>query len=463
EYYVHEARFSSIRGPDRLLDYDVGYYYQEFDGVSLFNLPVYPGGAFGPPGSAVPGAITDPYSRYTLPVDGRYTISRTLESFYGNLQFHLPYETELTLGLRSIDDQSSAPAITEVGSAYNAIKNPVAAIYECSQLGNLSPAAKGAVDSPIYGDGYCDIPVAATSTTEGGDDDHDDTIYNISLSHRFSDDVLAYVTTGTSYRSGLPSLNNPGLPEEYLFPEPETATSYEIGVKSNWSDWLVVNAALFLIDYQDQLTQFQSIPYYNSISGRVTNTSVAFFQNVDAQVTGGELEITAAPMENLTLTTNLSYSEIESEGGEVPCIDASRPINADNIINTCESEQGSNLNASPKFQASFVGNYVLPLGAFDGYLRTLVNYQDENPNFGASLEEADAYTTVDLFAGLTGNEGGWDVGLYAKNVFNTRNQLFRQNEPNSIYPEFGDNGYDTVNMNLPREVGMSVLYAFGSR
>ena len=467
-YYIHEARFSSIRDADRFYDFDIGYYYQKFDGVSVFEQDLFLDGAFGSPLDTFPGQLTSPNTRYNLLIQGRFTIARTIESFYGNLEFHLTDETELTLGVRSIDDEDNNPSVINfvpvLDKAYQAFLSPVPG-FSCAQLAALAPAA-GVIDSPVYGDPVCEAPAPVIEPiNDAAANKNSETIYNVSLSHRFSDEVLAYATTGTSYRGGLPALFNPGLPQEYLTTKPETATSYEIGVKTNWADWLVVNADVFLIDYKDQLTQFQSTPYWNGITEEIGSTSVAFFQNVDAQVMGGEVEITAAPMENLTLTTYLSYAQIETEGGNVPCIDDTRPIGPDNIINTCELENGTNINATPKFQASFIGNYTVPLGAFDGYLRTLVSYQDKNPNYGASLEEADAYTTVDLYAGLTGggDDGGWDVGLYTKNVFNTRVQLVRQLEANAIYPPFGPSGYDVLDLNAPREVGMSFQYAFGSR
>jgi outer membrane receptor protein involved in Fe transport len=466
KYYVHEARFSSIRGSDRFYDFDLGYYYQKFDGVSVFSQDLFLDGAFGSPLDTYPGQLTSPNTRYNLQINGRFTIARTLESFYGNVEFHLTDDTELTVGVRSIDDKDNNPSTIDFvpvqDEAFQAFLSPIAN-FDCQGLAGLSPDA-GVIDSPVYGDPVCEAPAPPIDPIyESASNKNSETIYNISLSHRFSDEVLAYATTGTSYRGGLPALFNPGLPQEYLDTDPETATSYEIGVKTNWSDWLVVNADVFLIDYKDQLTQFQATPYYNGITGEIGSTSVAFFRNLDAQVIGGEIEISAAPIDNLVLNTYLSYSAIESEGGSVPCIDDSRPLGPDNIMNFCELEDGKNINATPKFQASFLGNYIVPLGAFDGYLRTLVSYQDENPNYGASLEETDAYATVDVFVGLTGKDGGWDVGLYAKNVFDKQEQLSRQLEVNAIYPPFGDNGYDIVNMTLPREVGMTVQYAFGSR
>ena len=99
----------------------------------------------------------------------------------------------------------------------------------------------------------------------------------------------------------------------------------------------------------------------------------------------------------------------------------------------------------------------------------LVSYQGNNPNSGnfrtgGAFKSTPAYAVVDLFAGLTGNEGGWDLGVYAKNVFDKQAELARVFTPNTIFPLFAaPSGYDVVRTNPPREIGVTLRYAFGSR
>ena len=187
-------------------------------------------------------------------------------------------------------------------------------------------------------------------------DKYDDTLYNFSLSHRLNDDVLVYATTGTSFRSGLPAINNPGLPANLVTPEPEEAVSYEVGVKSEVGG-VRINGAIFQLDYTNQLTSFEGVNYINSITGRPTPTSLAFYRNIDALVRGFEVELAANPTDHLFLGANLSYSQIESEGGSVPCNDASRPLSAANPINFCPSPVGQVLNQQSPLQITVNGSY----------------------------------------------------------------------------------------------------------
>ena len=114
--------------------------------------------------------------------------------------------------------------------------------------------------------GFCDspLPANAISQTDLSDNSYSKTLYNFSLSHKFTDDVLVYATTGSSFRSGLPAIFNPGLPSSLLVPAPESAKSYELGVKASFGRGFKANLAVFQLDYQGKLTTFEAIPYRQS-------------------------------------------------------------------------------------------------------------------------------------------------------------------------------------------------------
>ena len=106
---------------------------------------------------------------------------------------------------------------------------------------------------------------------------------------------------------------------------------------------------------------------------------------------------------------------------------------------------------------------------FFGWLFFNVNYQGKNPNYGnfrsgTSFKGTPSYAIVDLFAGITGGDGAWSLGAYAKNAFDKRVEIARVATINSVYPTFrAPSGYDVVRTNLPREFGVTLRYAFGSR
>lgn len=465
DYHIHELRLSSIRGGDRWIDYDVGYYNAGQDGTLTVDQETLVFGALGPRISDGAGGVIDlgpssPYAnaaqlaRYTLPIHQDIRLRTINWSAYGNVNLHLTDDTELALGLREIHDNRPVDVSVKVGPGF-ALAAPASA------FGGACLPGFGFPDSPVY-PGFCDADASQTQHYPSREEQKA-LIYNATLSHKISPDLMVYGTTGTSWRAGLPSIANPGLPNDLLNPGPEEATSYELGFKSTWMDTVRVNADIFQIDYSNQLTQFRGIQYWNNTgSGQVSTTGEAFYRGVDSQVRGIEMDITARPMTELTVGANISYADIQSTGGDIPC-NTGPAISSTNAVNTCKAPK--DLNAAPKFQANLTANYEIPLGSLDGYVRGVVNYQDKSTASGSSITTP-SYTLVDLFVGVRGGEdGGWDVGLYAKNVFDKLVTLSQNKESTPVGADdyFGYSGYDFATVNPPREVGISARYSFGSK
>jgi iron complex outermembrane receptor protein len=467
-FQTQEFRLASIHDPARFFDYDVGYFQKHSGGPIEVDIPVFLSGAFGAPGT-LPGVVTAPNSRYVLKAHTDIDLGQVYDSVYGNLQLHLWDNTELSGGVAHIRDRIPVNLTVTTDAAYS-VAVPLSLLQ-----GLPCPGIPGVIVLPLVNSiypGYCDaaVPAGSGNSVETHNDKYSKTIYDVSLSHKFSDNVLAYATTGTSYRSGLPAIANTGLPPGFLTPLPETATSYEVGAKTTWGRRLRINADIFQINYDNQLTAFEGIQYFNSVANTVNATSIAFYRNVDARVRGAELEIAAEPIDRLSLGANFSYAPIKSRGGAVPCNDPTRPITATNRIDECASASGQALNQSAPLQATIDGSYTVPvgslggLGPLDGYFRFNLNHQGNNPNYGNILS-TQAYEIVDLFAGLTGNKDGWELGVYAKNVFDKQVELSRVPILNTIYPNYtsAQTGYFAVRVSAPREIGASVRYAFGSR
>lgn len=481
KFVTNEARISSIKNPDRPFDYDIGWFSRSSDGVQNFDAPTYLPGAFGNPATAFPGAVTTPNPAYVLNSSTNIGLGQRFDSFYGNIRFYITDRTELSGGIAILKDsipvavdiktfaaRVSSGSLAAIVSQFPAQFQPLITSCEIAGAFARNPLL---VTSQSY-PGTCDaaLPNGFRNSSQSNNDKYSKAVYKFSLSHKFNDDFMVYATTGSSYRSGLPAINNPGLPSIYLTPKPETAKSYELGVKSAFSRNLQVNLAVFQLDYKDQLTTFEGVRYFNTVANAVAQTSLAFYRNIDARVRGFELEIAARPIDNLTLGANVSYSQIKSQGGTGPCNDVTRPINAANPINTCPIAKGTVLNTQAPFQASFNGAYQQPLtDSMGAYFRFNVNVQGHNPNFGnfrtgTTFKDTPSYAVADLFLGLNDSDGAWDLGVYAKNAFNKQTELNRILTANTIFPSFAaPSGYDVVRYNAPREIGVSLRYAFGSR
>jgi len=118
------------------------------------------------------------------------------------------------------------------------------------------------------------------------------TNYNVVLAYKPSSNITAYAKVSTGYvAGGLLS----GIPYN-----PETLTSYELGLKSQLFDnRLRANLAIFYSDYKDLQIQ-------NFVNGAQT------FENAGkAALSGFELELMALPMEGLTLDANVGYTDTD--------------------------------------------------------------------------------------------------------------------------------------------------------
>ncbi|HLU91167.1 MAG TPA: TonB-dependent receptor [Pedomonas sp.] len=112
------------------------------------------------------------------------------------------------------------------------------------------------------------------------------------LTWRPSDATTAYAKIATGYVAGGVLS---GIPYD-----PETLTSYELGLKSQWLDNRVrTNVALFYNDYKDLQTQ-------SFLNGRQQ------FRNAGkAEIKGFEIELDAVPARGLTFSANLAYSDLD--------------------------------------------------------------------------------------------------------------------------------------------------------
>ena len=475
-----EVRLSSQPDSGLPFDYDIGWFSKHSQGRINNVSPALLAGAMGGP-TALPGSVTTPNPAYVLPITSQIDIGQVFDSFYGDVKIHIGDNTELTGGLAVVRDRVpvalnviSGGALNNIGNlnvvklAFPASLQPL--VTSCAVFGAFAGA--NIIASTAY-PGTCDAVVAAGSNNQSqvNNDKYNKVLYNFSLSHKFTNDLMVYATTGSSYRSGLPALGNVGLPLGLSTPLPETAKSYELGVKSSWGRNLHINASVFQIDYKSQLTSFQGVTYWNSVASKTAQTSIAFYRNVDSRVRGFELEVAAQPTRELSLGANMSYSSIKSKGGTVPC-NVGPAITATNTMNFCQSAAGQVLNQDAPFQATLNGSYTVPLGSMDAYFRFNLSYKGNNPNYGnfpdtvtGAFKPTPAYAVLDLFAGVTGEKDVWELGFFAKNVTNKQVELGRVATLNNVYSTYAvaPSGYNTVNTSLPREIGVSLRLTFGSR
>lgn len=465
----HELRLSSV-GSGHLIDYSVGYFHAGSDGSSTGDGPAAAlSGAFGAPDNPDPSIYN---ADFVLPSHVRSESQAVEDSIYGSGTLHLGERTELTLGGRYIIRTKSRINLNVLLGAGNiAMQFP----FPCAFAGFGSTYA-----------GYCDVPLAASTTpiiSSTSDRESHPFVYNASLSHRVTDDLTVYGTVGSSWRRGGFNISitdvsgDPDL-QNLLFAPDEKSTSYELGAKGSLMDRrLRYSVSAYHQEFKNLAFQVTSIPYVtsNGQSESVANTFINI--GADAKVDGIDFSSSFQASRALSIGLSATYAKGKVDNDLIPCRDSNFDGVADSGSPTlaqfqaagkriayCKSDQS--VSRVPRFNATLNAEYSFPLsGASDAYVRGFATYYAENKyaDIGNTVPD---YVLANLYAGVRSNEGRWDAGVFVRNVFDTGVQLTR--DPAFITSAinadaaFGSAGYRVVSYTPPREIGVSVRYAFGN-
>ncbi|TCM19748.1 iron complex outermembrane receptor protein [Novosphingobium sp. PhB165] len=345
-------------------------------------------------------------------------------------------------------------------------------------------------------------------------------IYSGSVKYNFTHDLMVYASTGSSWRPGIDVVGDfniapSDLENSFLHLPAETSKSYEVGFKSTMLDGQL---RFNLTGYHQKFKNFpfrapgSGVYYINTVAvrdalGNVTSTAQQvgqfnFVGAVPVEVNGVEGDVSYTILKGWDLSAAASYSMGKIKNGTVPCTDLNRDgvpdsitsapslqqmvaaVGSDNIA-SCQVNQRSGFMAP--FSATVQSEYTFPvINGGNAYIRGLLTYYGKSQVDPTNpYDDVSDYALVNLFAGLRSDDGAWEIGLYAKNVFDTTKTLTRttplstsyqqlawggQFDPSTGRPVFtGSSGanytstYTGVTTTAPREFGINVRYAFGSR
>ena len=253
------------------------------------------------------------------------------------------------------------------------------------------------------------------------------------LDVRLTDLVYAYASVNKGFRSGgwnFTSAVNPATPYSTSF-DPEHATSYEVGLKSEFLDRrLRANVSGYIADYTD--LQVRTIdPIYHLLG--VHNAG-------SARTKGIELEMLAKPISELFLGANVAW--------ERALYKSFTYNNGQSIVNYA----GSYLNDAPEWMANLNVGYKLQIAGhgsltprMDATYVSRIFYTADNvaPYDGPGHEAINLHLRYDAVSG----PWGWDI--YVNNV--TDNQ----------WRQYAFQGVETVvavDYALPRIAGIRLFW-----
>jgi iron complex outermembrane receptor protein len=428
---THEIRLASDAAPGKFLDYVAGVFYSR---GSVTNHVSQIGAIFPTAfGTLPPNAATfDPAGVFFINPESEGATTQLSE--YASLTAHFGPDTELSVGGRHIDAKSH---------------NLLLVKFQSTILSNLPDESK----------------------------DHH-FIYNVSLSHHFSRDLLVYANTGSSFRvaqnqtSGVSNFEQDPDVLALQFPPPETSKSYEIGAKSTFLDGRArLNVALYHQTYKNLIYPGQPVPYVSDNGLQSVVAQNAFTAFGDAVVDGVDLDGAFQITPDWNISASASYSDGHFRNASIPCSDPNLQTlqqfqAAGKAIALCNSNGAVTRN--PYWTATVTSEYVHPITeGMNGFLRGLVTYNPENTRQSQGLA-VPGYSLANLYAGLRSADGAWELSLFAKNAFATKETTsrdFAAQEVGGMLPaaQYGSSGYFITAITPRREVGVNVHYAFGAR
>lgn len=260
----------------------------------------------------------------------------------------------------------------------------------------------------------------------------------VTLTYKFDDDKLAYVTYSEGFRPG--GINRRATLPPY---QADYLKNYEFGWKTSWMEnrfrW---NGAVFMEDWQN--FQF-SILGANGLT-EIKNAN-------EARIKGVESDVTLAVTQGFTISAAATYTDAKLTANYCGFTDTSgNPVT---VCPTPQAPDGTVLPVTPKFKANLTARYDFNFSGYDAYLQASAVHQTGSWTDLRIVEREiigrqSGYTLVDLSGGVTRDD--WSMALYVKNLTDKRASLNR-------YAQCAESvcGAQTyITPNQPRTIGLKV-------
>jgi iron complex outermembrane receptor protein len=315
------------------------------------------------------------------------------------------------------------------------------------------------------------------------------TIWTASASYHFTPTIMGYVSAGTSSRQGTESVGplltayGAGVfPQaailQYANLKAEYSHSYEVGLKTQFDGHHgVLNLTYFHQDFSNfQYANAGNITITNGliIPPAVTPTPPSVDvsgagANVPVKVDGVEGELSYRFSPNFSADIAGSYVHSRITGGTVACNNLSAPTIVDSLGNSIHVCPGTGpASFSPRFTATVRSEYDHDIGdGMTGYLRGQLSiYGATQYNSDVPYNKQNSYALLNAYLGVRASGGNWDMSFFVKNLTNTKTVLASAGgNTQALSTIFASAGqpYTTISYTPPRQIGVNLRVAFGSR
>jgi len=278
----------------------------------------------------------------------------------------------------------------------------------------------------------------------GGERTDDDVIWRGGLRFEARDDLMAYFTYSTGFRSGGFSARASTLDVLQAGESPETLKNFELGVKSEWlEDRLRLNATVFHMLYENMQIE-SNIPCPSCGTG---GQQTAVLNVGRATIDGAELELSGRLTDHWTLSGTLGLLDAKYDRFFTDLLGTGTPSDFSNLP----------LRRAPDvtYSAQSIYDFPVPIGDlsfFIGYNWTsdYADTIDDHPG-----------THIDSFgmlnSSLTYKYNNWTGAVFGNNL--TDEGAFTHTYAVGPTPQ-GGSLWKFANPRTPRTYGMKLTYRF---
>jgi len=375
-------------------------------------------------------------------LDTLYSQETESMAIFGHVEWSFAEQWRLTLGARYTEEEREWE-----GCTYDAGDGSLSGFLNFAFGASLSPGDCGTVN---------DLPGSPNNfitliTTGGNVNDafqpYEDTIETekwmgkIGIDYSFTDDLMAYATISTGFKSGGFNGANSNAQTQLIPYSEEELTSYEMGIKATLLDGsMQLNAAAFYYDYQDKQEQDIAVTLVGNISG-LTNVD-------ESEIMGAEIELRWLPADGWSIDAGVAW--LDTEVTKWNAVDGDLSSWPGNFVYFDAS--GAELAMSPEWQYNATVAYEWAV--FDGLMMAIagdISYKDDTSGLVRLEDATEDYMVLNARVSLASEEGKWRGTLWSNNIADE-----------DYYPAAyqGGNGPYVRLMGMPRTYGVTLDYQF---
>ncbi|MDJ0977005.1 MAG: TonB-dependent receptor [Erythrobacter sp.] len=275
----------------------------------------------------------------------------------------------------------------------------------------------------------------------------DNVDWDISLFADVSADTSLYARVANAFRAPTIQGRDVAFFSAPSVAESENITSYEVGFKSELADNAIrINGAVFYYTVED--------PQFTAVGGEAN--LVQLINANEGEAYGFELDTAFQLTPELLFTLGVAYNNTEIKDDSLAvgvcaqCTVTDPTVEIDGV--TRALVDGNPFPNAPEWSGDFTASYTIPVGDNDAFFifTDWVYLGDTNFLLYESQEfNADSRIEGGLRVGYRGNDGEYEIAVFARNITNEDNVLG--------VIDFNNN---TAFVNDPRVIGVSVGFNY---